>query len=100
VRPGVDGERAARRMQPPSDEARQLMANGGRSLEPVVPATTVAEVPVTTVTAPATAEVAPAPTPTPTPPAAVQTQPETQTQTQTAVSGDPVTGAAAAPPGG
>jgi hypothetical protein len=103
VRPGVDGERAARRMQPPSDEARQVMANGGRSLEAVVPATVVAEAPVTTTAPPPAAETAPAPVPTPTPttaPAPVQPAQPVQPETMTAAPADPATGAAAAPTGG
>ena len=48
----MDGERAARRMQPPSDEARAVMANGGMALEPVVPVTPAAIAPVSTTTTP------------------------------------------------
>jgi hypothetical protein len=72
ARPGRDAALAARRMDPPSDVATAIMANGGR--EPGV----LAAAPATpAVTAAAVATPAPTPTPAPapvaTPPAAVAT---------------------------
>jgi hypothetical protein len=100
ARPGVDAERAARRMQPPSDEARQVMANGGMSLEPAVPVAPATTAPAATTAAPAvTADpaVAAAPAPTPTPAPVLQPQPQPETQTAPAATG---TGATTAPTGG
>lgn len=67
VRPGVDGRRAARNMTAPTDQARQLLANGGRTAAaPVVAVTTLA--PQTTGTTPVVADTAaPAATATPAP---------------------------------
>jgi hypothetical protein len=94
ARPGIDAERAARRMQPSSDEARQVMANGGMSLEPIVPVA-----PAIT-TAPTITPVAPtAPEPQQAPAATVQPEPEPQPQTETAPAATG-TGATTAPTGG
>jgi hypothetical protein len=71
ARPGVDPRRAARNMKPPSDQARELLASGGRATV-VAPATT-----------PTTSTPAPAATATPVPAASVT----------------PPTGATAAPTG-
>jgi hypothetical protein len=83
ARPGVDPRLAARRMQSPSDEAKQVMASGGHAPAALAPTTVTPVVPETTAdpaTAPTpTATVAPAPTPAPTatpeplPPAATGT---------------------------
>jgi hypothetical protein len=69
VRPGLDPRLATDRMQAPSDEARQVMANGGKALAPVVAVTPTAPTTVAATTAPATTTVPPAPTATPAPPA-------------------------------
>jgi cell division protein FtsL len=72
ARPGTDPRLAAQRMQKPSDEAEEVMANGGHSLTAPAIAADPAAAPVAT-TAVATAAtpvatvVPPAPTPTPTP---------------------------------
>jgi hypothetical protein len=109
ARPGTDPRLAARRMQSPSDEASDVMANGGRALTPLAP-TTVAPaigttVPTTTdptaiATDPTATTVPPAPTPTPEP---VVTPAPTPTPAPAAVapaaSTDPATGAATAPTG-
>jgi hypothetical protein len=105
VRPGVDGRRAARNMTTPSDQARQLLASGGRPtatapIAPIVPivpaATTTAPAPAATTTpAPAaTATPAPAATATPAPAAAPVSAPTGGTTGTTGA-----TGAAAAPSG-
>jgi hypothetical protein len=93
ARPGTDGERAARRMTPPSDEARAVMENGGLSLEPIVPVAPAASAPavVETTTTPA-----PAPDPAATAPAAAPVQ-QPQATPAPAATG---TGAATAPTGG
>jgi len=70
ARPGTDPRLAAQRMRKPSDEAEELMANGGHSLVGPDPAATVATTATTAVAAVATpvaTAVPPAPTPTPTP---------------------------------
>jgi len=59
-RPQTDPGLAAERMQAPSDEAEQLMANGGRATAPVIPETAITPAPTTAVTP------APAATPVPT----------------------------------
>ena len=71
ARPGTDPRLAAERMQPPSTEAREVMASGGHAaadlagtVTPVVPVT--AATPEAIVPAPA-ATVAPVPTPSPAP---------------------------------
>jgi cell division protein FtsL len=65
ARPGADPRLAAQRMQKPSAEAEEVMANGGHALAPVVPVTaTTAPAAVAT---PAATAVPPAPTPTPSP---------------------------------
>jgi cell division protein FtsL len=67
ARPGRDEGLAVERMQSPSDEAEQVMANGGRAPAALAP-TTVTQVVPETATAPTpTATVAPAPTVTPAP---------------------------------
>jgi hypothetical protein len=69
ARPGRDPGLAVERMQSPSDDAKQVMANGGKAPAELAPSTVTPVVPdPTTVTAPTpTATVAPAPTVTPTP---------------------------------
>ena len=100
VRPDADPARAVRRMTPPSDAARELLANGGRAMDPIIPAAAapVAAAPVVPVAAPVTTTTtAPAPAPTAAPPAdPAATQPyqaPAQSQPQTVGT----TGAAAAP---
>src|SRR5688572_11132161 len=95
ARPGVDGERAARRMQPASDEARDVMANGGMSLEPIVPAAPVTTTPAVVTTTPAPVPDPAATAPAPAPAAAPVQQP--QAPPPPAATG---TGAATAPTGG
>jgi len=72
VRPGMDAQRAARRMRAPSEAARALMANAG-----VVPGSLVAAPVTATTTAPTevVAPVAPVVTPVPTPAAVTPVQP-------------------------
>jgi hypothetical protein len=75
ARPDRDPRLAARRMQSPSEEAQDVMANGGRALAPLAPTTVTpafgttepdpAAAATTTTTDPAA--VTPAPTPTPAP---------------------------------
>jgi len=76
ARPDTDPRLAVERMQSPSDEARQLMASGGRApaalapstISPIVPETTAATPAATATPAPvATATPAPVVTPAPTP---------------------------------
>jgi hypothetical protein len=93
VRPGVDGRRAARNMTPPTEQARQLLASGGRTS--VVPTTTTTTVPTTaTTTTPVATTAAPVATvaPAPAPVASATPAPES-----VAVSAP--TGATAAPSG-
>jgi cell division protein FtsL len=81
VRPGQDAERAVARMRPPSDAARQLMANDG-----IVPGSlsAAAQGDGAAGTAPAATQSAPpAPTPTPVPQAAPTTSVVTPQQTTT-----------------
>ena len=83
ARPGVDGRRAARNMSAPTDQARELLENGGRVASPVIPttttttttATTVAPEPAVTPAPVATATPAPVATATPAPTAAPVTTP-------------------------
>ena len=81
VRPGQDASRAARRMRPPSQAARELMANAGvvpGSLAVAVPpatTTTTATPPAKEAVAPAATPVAPVVTPAPTPAAVTPVQP-------------------------
>jgi hypothetical protein len=119
ARPGRDARAAARRMTPPSDEAADVMRNGGRELgvlaAPVVPVDPTATVPGqtapadptataapttdTATTAPATtdpAATAPPADPTATTPPVETAAPVTDTVTPTA---DPTTGAVPAPGG-
>jgi hypothetical protein len=73
ARPGTDPRLAVERMQSPSDDAKQVMANGGKApavlapgtVTPVVPEAAVTPTPATTAAPVAT--VAPAPTATPVP---------------------------------
>jgi hypothetical protein len=92
VRRGPDAARAARRMRPPSDAARELMANHG-----VVPGSLMA--PAATTAAPATTApaVAAAPTTTTTAAPAVAAAPATTTTTTAAATATPAPVAAAAP---
>ncbi len=69
-RPDTDPRLAVDRMQEPSDDARQLMANGGRAPAALAPSTISPIVPETTATTPVpapTAAVTPAPVATATP---------------------------------
>jgi cell division protein FtsL len=69
-RPGVDPSLAAHRMQAPSAEARDVMANGGHAAAALVPPAIVdpaAPTTTTTTVAPAATTVAPAATATPVP---------------------------------
>ncbi|HYM57799.1 MAG TPA: hypothetical protein VES79_07540, partial [Solirubrobacteraceae bacterium] len=104
VRPGLDAGRAAARMKPPSQAARELMANGGRAPgtlaaatltggQPTAPAPaqTLAAAPVAPAPATTTAPARVAPTAPPTAPA-----PGTATSPATTPAPDP-TDAAAAP---
>ena len=88
ARPGMDPGLAADRMQSPSDEAEQVMANGGKAPAELAPGTVtpvVPEVPVTPTTATTTpapaATVAPAPTATPMPTATPEPLPPAATDT-------------------
>src|SRR5690349_13368391 len=72
ARPGRDAMLAVQRMQSPSDEAKQVMANGGKAPAGLAPTTVTQTVPETGSTTPAAAPtpaatVAPAPTATPAP---------------------------------
>jgi hypothetical protein len=85
ARPGTDPRLAAERMQPPSTEAREVMASGGHAaadhagtVTPVVPVT--AATPEAIVPAPA-ATVAPVPTPSPAPTATPEPLPPAATGT-------------------
>jgi hypothetical protein len=111
ARPGTDPRLAARRMQSPSEEAIDVMANGGRALAPLAPTTVAPAIgttvptttdptatttdPTATTTDPTATTVPPAPTPTPSPvvtpaPTAPDAAPTTT---------DPATGATTAPTG-
>ena len=95
ARPGRDEGLAVERMQSPSDEAEQVMANGGRAPAALAPSTVTQVVPETA-TAPApTATVAPAPTVTPAPVPTATPDPLPPAATGT----DPATGATTAPTG-
>ena len=72
ARPGADPRLAAQRMQKPSSEAQEVMANGGRALvppaiAPVTAAATTATTTATTTAAPVATPVATAVPPAPTP---------------------------------
>ena len=69
ARPGRDAGLAVERMQSPSDEAEQVMANGGRAPAELAPSNVTPVVPdaATTAAPTPTATVAPAPTVTPAP---------------------------------
>jgi hypothetical protein len=72
ARPATDPRHAVRRMEPPSEQARQVMANNGLEPNPLAPAAVGGAVPVTTTavgtTTPSTvAQTAAVPTPVPTP---------------------------------
>jgi hypothetical protein len=86
ARPGTDARLATQRMQSPSDEAKQVMANGGRAPAGLGPGTVTpvvtdpaATAPVTTATP--TATVTPAPTATPVPTATPDALPPAATGT-------------------
>jgi hypothetical protein len=105
ARPGTDPRLAARRMQSPSDEAIEVMANGGRALAPLAPTTVAPAIgttvptatdPTATTTDPAATTVPPAPTPTPTP---VVTPAPTAPAAVAPMTTDPATGATTAPTG-
>jgi cell division protein FtsL len=97
ARPGRDEGLAVQRMQSPSDEAEQVMANGGRAPAGLAPST-VTQVVSETATAPApTATVAPAPTVTPAPVPTATPDPLPPAATGTGT--DPATGATTAPAG-
>jgi hypothetical protein len=102
ARPGTDPRLAARRMQSPSDEAIDVMANGGRALVPlastIVVGTTVPTTETATTTDPAATTVPPAPTPTPTPEPVVTPAPTPAAVAPTTAT-DPATGATTAPAG-
>ena len=106
ARPDRDPRLAARRMQSPSDEAQQVMANGGRALVPLGPTTVTTAlgttVPdpaaATTTTDPAASTVPPAPTPTPAPVTTPVPTPDPAAATTPATT-DPATGATTAPAG-
>ena len=107
VRPREDAARAARRMRPPSDAARELMANRG-----VVPGSLMAPAATTTVPTPASGAATPAPsgtavtptTPAPATPVATPVAPAATAAPQSAVPPAPRTGgtvaAAPTPPQG
>ncbi|HKG62800.1 MAG TPA: hypothetical protein VKB28_01945 [Solirubrobacteraceae bacterium] len=100
ARPGRDEGLAVQRMQLPSDEAEQVMANGGRAPAGLAP-TTVTQVGaggVESAAAPTpTATVAPAPTVTPAPVPTATPEPLPPAATGTGT--DPATGATTAPAG-
>jgi len=92
ARPGVDARRAAHNMTSPSDQARELLASGGRTMV-AAPVTTTAPTTTTTTTTSTPAVAAtPAPTATPAPVA-------TATPAPTPAPVVAPTGAAAAPSG-
>jgi len=101
ARPGRDARLAARRMQPPSDLAAQIMANGGR--EPGVLAAAPMAAATTPLVAPGTTETTTTPTTTET----ATTAPATTTTTDPAATATPAptapptvdNGAAVAPQG-
>ncbi len=102
ARPGRDPGLAVQRMQSPSDDAKQVMANGGKAPAELAPSTVTPVVPdpAATATDPAaaptpTATVAPAPTVTPTPVPTATPDPLPPAATGT----DPATGATTAPTG-
>src|SRR5688572_32495199 len=89
ARPGTDPRLAVERMQSPSDDAKQVMANGGKApatlapgtVTPIVPEAAVTPTPATTAAPVAT--VAPAPTATPVPTATPEPLPPAATGTDT-----------------
>ena len=87
ARPGADPRLAVERMQSPSDDAKQVMASGGKAPAVLAPGTVTPVVPEAAVTpAPATtaepvATVAPAPTATPVPTATPDPLPPAATGT-------------------
>ena len=103
ARPGRDPGLAVERMQSPSDEAKQVMANGGRAPAGLAPGTVTPVVPDPTTTTAATtaptptATVAPAPTVTPAPVPTATPEPLPPAATGTGT--DPATGATTAPAG-
>jgi hypothetical protein len=104
ARPGTDPGLATRRMQSPSDEAIDVMANGGRALAPLAPTTvtpaigtTVPTTETATTTDPTATTVPPAPTPTPEPVVTPAPTPDPAAVAPTTT--DPATGATTAPTG-
>ena len=97
ARPGRDEGLAAERMQSPSDEAEQVMANGGRAPAALAPTTVTQVVPETATSPTPTATVAPAPTVTPAPVPTATPDPLPPAATGTGT--DPATGATTAPAG-
>ena len=95
ARPGRDPGLAVQRMQSPSDEAKQVMASGGKApaefapstVTPVVPAPVATPVPAATAAPAATATPMPTATPEPLPPAAAGTGTSTSTGATTAPTG-------------
>ncbi len=86
ARPGTDERLAVERMQSPSEDAKQVMANGGKAPPELAPSTVTPVVPetVTPVTAPVpAATVAPAPTATPVPTATPEPLPPAAAGTDT-----------------
>jgi hypothetical protein len=104
ARPGRDPGLAVQRMQSPSDEAKQVMANGGKAPAGLAPSTVTPVVAggdgITATTAPTpAATVAPAPTVTPAPIPTATPDPLPPAATGTGASTDPATGATTAPAG-
>jgi hypothetical protein len=109
ARPDRDPRLAARRMQSPSDEAQELMANGGHAPGALAPTTLAPGLQTTvpdpaaaavTPTDPAATAVPPAPTPTPEPVATPVPTPAPDPAAVTApATTDPATGATTAPTG-
>jgi hypothetical protein len=98
ARPDRDPGLAVRRMQAPSDDAKEVMANGGRAPADLAPGTVTPIVPESTATTAAptpSATVAPAPTVTPAPVPTATPDPLPPAAAGT----DPATGATTAPTG-
>jgi hypothetical protein len=96
----TDARAAVRRMQPPSEQAKLVMANNGRLPDPVTPLGTTpsATAQATTTTAPSVTAAAAAadPTATAVPPAATAAPPTAPETATPGVAADPGTGAATA----
>ena len=95
ARPERDARLAARRMEPPSDAAKLIMANGGR--EPGVLAAAPLTAPTTTTTDPATTTSTTTTAPVPAEPATTTTPAAPPTTADPATASVPGTGAATAP---